>query len=134
MSGDRGHAQGVGRASGGADRGRRGSAAWRPDCSAGGGLGRPASRDGEALNEVAREVELAGGPFLAVPTDVADWPQVEDLARAAVDHFGRIDTWVNDAGVALGGTVEQTEIPEIERIFASTCWARSTGSRPHSPT
>lgn len=76
-----------------------------------------AARDGDALQEVAREVELAGGRALAVPTDVAEWPQVEALARAAVDGFGRIDTWVNDAGIALGGTVEATEIGEIERIF-----------------
>lgn len=76
-----------------------------------------AARDGEALNDVAREVELAGGRALAVPTDVADWPQVENLARAAADRFGRIDTWVNDAGVAMGGTVEATEIREIERLF-----------------
>ena len=48
---------------------------------------------------------------------MAEWPQVEDLARAAVEQFGRIDTWVNDAGVAIGGTVEQTELAEIERIF-----------------
>ena len=77
-----------------------------------------AARDAEALKEVARDVELAGGRALAVPTDVADWSQVEALARAAVDHFGRIDTWVNDAGVAIGGTVEETEIAEIERIFS----------------
>ncbi len=76
-----------------------------------------AARDADALREVAREVELAGGRALAVPTDVGDWPQVEALARAAVDHFGRIDTWVNDAGVAIGGTVEATEVAEVERIF-----------------
>ncbi len=76
-----------------------------------------AAREAEALEEVAREVELAGGKALAVPTDVGDWPQVEALARAAVDHFGRIDTWVNDAGVSVGGTVEATQIAEVERIF-----------------
>src|SRR5262249_6754475 len=54
---------------------------------------------------------------LVIPTDVAEWPQVEKLARAAVDHFGRIDTWVNDAGVSIGGTIEQTDLREIERIF-----------------
>ncbi len=76
-----------------------------------------AARDGDALKEVAREVELAGGRALAVPTDVGDWPQVEHLAHAAFEHFGRIDTWVNDAGIALGGMVEAVEIPEIEKIF-----------------
>jgi NADP-dependent 3-hydroxy acid dehydrogenase YdfG len=76
-----------------------------------------AARDEVALKEVAREVELAGGRALAVPTDVADWKQVEALAAAAVGYFGRIDTWVNDAGVSIGGTVEATELAEIERIF-----------------
>lgn len=76
-----------------------------------------AARDAEALQEVAREVELAGGRAVAVPTDVGDWSQVETLAQAAIDHFGRIDTWVNDAGVSIGRTVEATEIAEVERIF-----------------
>ena len=76
-----------------------------------------AARDADALHEVAREVELAGGRALAVPTDVGEWPQVEQLARAAFDRFGRIDTWVNDAGIAVGGTADSLEIPEIEKLF-----------------
>jgi NAD(P)-dependent dehydrogenase (short-subunit alcohol dehydrogenase family) len=76
-----------------------------------------AARDEEALREVAREVEAAGGRALAVATDVADGPQVERLAHAAVERFGRIDTWVNEAGDTRGGTVAATAIAEIERVF-----------------
>src|SRR4051794_23771867 len=75
-----------------------------------------AARDEAALREVAVEVERDGGRAHVVPTDVADWPRVERLAREAVEHFGRIDTWVNDAGITIGGTVEAHEIDEIERI------------------
>src|SRR4051794_10212327 len=75
-----------------------------------------AARDEKALREVAAEVEQEGGRAHVVPTDVADWPQVERLAREAVERFGRIDTWVNDAGITIGGTVEAHEIEEIERI------------------
>ena len=67
------------------------------------------------MREVAGEVEREGGRAHVVPTDVADGPRSK-LAREAVDRFGRIDTWVNDAGVAIGGTVEGHEIAEIERI------------------
>jgi short-subunit dehydrogenase len=76
-----------------------------------------AARDGEALREVAREVEAAGGRARAVPTDVAEWDQVRRLAEAAVARFGGIDTWVNNAGVSLGGLVEDCEVEEIERLI-----------------
>ncbi len=74
-----------------------------------------AARNEPALQEVAREVERLGGNPLVVVTDVAEWEQVDQLAREAVDQFGRIDTWVNVAAIAGYGTVEQTRVEEIER-------------------
>ena len=76
-----------------------------------------AARNETALNEVAGEIELAGGKAHAVVTDVAEWPQVEHLAQEAVTRFGRIDTWVNDAAVAEYATVEEMSIEEIDRII-----------------
>jgi NADP-dependent 3-hydroxy acid dehydrogenase YdfG/formylmethanofuran dehydrogenase subunit D len=75
-----------------------------------------AARDQAALNEVAAEAERAGGHALAVPTDVADWPQVERLAAAAFERFGRLDTWVNNAGIGLGGMIADQEVAEIARL------------------
>ena len=40
-----------------------------------------AARDETALHEVAGAVARAGGRTRTVPTDVADWPQVERLAQ-----------------------------------------------------
>jgi NAD(P)-dependent dehydrogenase (short-subunit alcohol dehydrogenase family) len=76
-----------------------------------------AARNEAALEEVAREVERLGGRAHVVPTDVAVWEQVERLAWVAVEHFGRIDTWINNAAVNEHATVEQTTIGEIERII-----------------
>lgn len=75
-----------------------------------------AARGEPALHEVAREIEAAGGRALVVPTDVGDRAQVERLAGAAVEHFGRIDTWVNDASVSVYATVEETTPEEFERV------------------
>jgi short-subunit dehydrogenase len=75
-----------------------------------------AARNAEALQATAREVEAAGGRALVVPTDVADSAQVLRLAEEAVNRFGRIDTWVNDAAVSEYGTVEEISLEEIERI------------------
>ena len=56
-----------------------------------------AARGVVALDAAATEVAEAGGTALVVATDVSDYVQVEALARAAVERFGRIDTWVNGA-------------------------------------
>jgi short-subunit dehydrogenase len=66
---------------------------------------------------VAREIERAGGKALPVVADVAEWNQVEALAAQAVERFGRIDTWVNNAAISSYGTVEQMEVDELARVI-----------------
>jgi 3-oxoacyl-[acyl-carrier protein] reductase len=54
---------------------------------------------------------LSGGqPPLAVPCDVTDGDQVQRLFATAVDHHGRIDIVVNNAG--LGGTAPLVEMTD----------------------
>lgn len=65
-----------------------------------------AARRANPLEEVAAECVAHGVGALAVPTDVADPVAVEALANAAVERFGRIDGWVNAAGVSLIGPFE----------------------------
>lgn len=76
-----------------------------------------AARSEESLRDVAREVLTAGGQALVVPTDVTDRAQVDRLARTADERFGRIDTWVNDAGVSQYATVEDSTAEEIEQVI-----------------
>ena len=74
-----------------------------------------AARNEAALREVEQEVERFGGRAHAVLTDVAEWDQVDRLAREAVDRFGRIDTWINNAAASEYATVEEMTVEEIER-------------------
>jgi NAD(P)-dependent dehydrogenase (short-subunit alcohol dehydrogenase family) len=76
-----------------------------------------AARNEAALHEVAKEIDRLGGVAQVVVTDVAEWSQVERLAQAAVDRFGRIDTWVNNAAVSAYATVEELTVEEIERVL-----------------
>jgi short-subunit dehydrogenase len=76
-----------------------------------------AARNEEALRKVANLIDQRGGRSLVVPTDVTDWGQVQHLAETTVDTFGRIDTWVNNAGVSVYATAEQTEVEETQRII-----------------
>jgi len=65
---------------------------------------------------VAGDIEHLGGRAQVVPTDVAHWPQVALLENAALARFGRIDTWINNAGVNEHAAVADITIEEIDRI------------------
>ena len=52
----------------------------------------------EAANEVVAEIEALGAQGLAVQADVSDFESAKALAKAAKDHFGKIDVLVNNAG------------------------------------
>lgn len=87
-----------------------------------------AARNGEALAEIRAEIERQGGEALDVVTDVSDRAQVEALARAAIARYGRIDTWVNDAGLSIIGRLEQVEDSDHRRLFDVNFWGVVYGS------
>jgi|SRR5215212_143702 NAD(P)-dependent dehydrogenase (short-subunit alcohol dehydrogenase family) len=73
-----------------------------------------AARSEGALLEAAAECKGLGGRALAVPTDVKDWKAVERLARRTVEHFCRIDVWVNNAVLVAVGRLENVP-PDANR-------------------
>lgn len=75
-----------------------------------------AARRADALREVEREILARGGRALAVPTDVAREADMQHLADTAVARFGRIDAWVNNAGVAALGPFDQVPLADHRRI------------------
>jgi NADP-dependent 3-hydroxy acid dehydrogenase YdfG len=64
-----------------------------------------AARGQEALEDTAEACRRAGAETLVVAADVGDADAVDRLARQTVERFGRIDVWVNNAGVILYGRV-----------------------------
>ena len=77
-----------------------------------------AARGREGLEEVAREVEDAGGEALVVPTDVTDITAAEALLSAALDKFGRIDLLVNNAGYNRRGDVADIDPASLAQIIS----------------
>lgn len=57
-----------------------------------------AARRTHEIEAVAGEIVSRNGRAIAVTTDVTDDDSLENLARAAIDEFGRLDIWVNNAG------------------------------------
>ncbi len=76
-----------------------------------------AARNVRDLEAAVEAIRADGGEAIAVPTEVADYAQVEALARRAVEAYGRIDTWVNAAAVMLYGTFESIPIDEFRRVL-----------------
>ena len=76
-----------------------------------------AARREQTLAEVAEQCEQAGGTALSVPTDVTDAAAVQALADAAVNFGGRIDVWVNNAGVLAAGPFDETPVSVHDQVI-----------------
>jgi short-subunit dehydrogenase len=88
-----------------------------------------AARRADALQKVATECENRGGRALVVPTDVAAEAAVQELARRAVESFGRIDVWVNNAAVTLFGRFEETPPEAYRRVLETNLFGYIHGAR-----
>jgi NAD(P)-dependent dehydrogenase (short-subunit alcohol dehydrogenase family) len=76
-----------------------------------------AARSTEALDSLVAEIERKGGQAVAVTTDVTDPEAVRELAGIVESRFGRVDTWVNNAAVAVWGKVEDISDAEFARVM-----------------
>ena len=76
------------------------------------------ARRRDRLEDVAAEIDKAGGTALVVEADITNRRQAEAAVRQAVERFGRLDTLVNNAGLMLLGAVVGTDPEEWERMIA----------------
>ena len=54
---------------------------------------------------------------IAIKLDVTDAEQVTAAVKQAQERFGKIDVLVNNAGIGYFGAIEESEEPEIRRMF-----------------
>lgn len=76
-----------------------------------------AARREEALNEVAAECKAVGSEALVMPTDTTDAGQMNTLAAMAQHWGGRIDVWINNAGLLAAGAFEQTPLSVHHKVI-----------------
>jgi NADP-dependent 3-hydroxy acid dehydrogenase YdfG len=87
-----------------------------------------ASRSGKTLAEICQRINDAGGHAIYVVADVGDREQLERIAGVALQKFGRIDTWVNDAGVSIYGRLDEVSEEDSRRLFDTNFWGVVNGS------
>lgn len=76
-----------------------------------------AARNIRALRRLEEAAASMSGSITAVEADVTSSADLHAAAATAVAQHGRIDTWVNGAGVAIWATVEQTDPEEVRRVL-----------------
>ena len=74
-----------------------------------------AARRKDKLDAVAQEI---GAQVFAVVTDVTKKSDVERLAKAAIERFGRIDVWVNNAGRGISRSVADLSDEDLDAMWA----------------
>lgn len=87
-----------------------------------------AARSEDVLNQVVADINVDGGDAICVIADVSDRSQVENIARTAIDRYGRIDTWVNDAGLSIYGRLHEVSDEDHRRLFDINFWGVVNGS------
>jgi short-subunit dehydrogenase len=88
-----------------------------------------AARDEAELQAVVAEISARGGEAIAVGADVANAEDVERIAERAMGTFGRIDTWVNNAGVSIYGKLVDVPLDDQRRLFETNFWGLVHGCR-----
>jgi short-subunit dehydrogenase len=87
-----------------------------------------AARSEHTLNDIVERLNAAGNEVIAVACDVAERQQVEAVADAALARFGQIDTWVNNAGLAIYGRLDEVTEADSRRLFDVNFWGVVNGS------
>lgn len=88
-----------------------------------------AARSREVLEEVAAECISLGGKVHVVQTDVTKEEDVESLAAEAVNTFGKIDVWLNNAAALVFGEFTKIPIEDFRRILETNLFGFIYGAR-----
>jgi NAD(P)-dependent dehydrogenase (short-subunit alcohol dehydrogenase family) len=85
------------------------------------------ARNEEELLLIQNEMRKMGHETAFAVADVAEEDQVRSAADHCIDTFGRIDTFINNAGISIYARVLDTETDEARRLFDTNFWGVVNG-------
>jgi NADP-dependent 3-hydroxy acid dehydrogenase YdfG len=86
------------------------------------------ARNTRALESLVSMIGSTGGDAMSLAADVSVRDEVTAVAKAAVERFGRIDTWVNNAGISIYGRLDEVSEAESRHLFDINFWGVVNGS------
>lgn len=91
------------------------------------------SRDAEALEQLTAAIRRDGGSAVGIAAEASDSGAVIRVRDFALTSFGRFDTWINNAGNHLFGTIRETPPDDARRLFDVNFWGSGHGCRAAVP-
>ncbi|CAH2901786.1 MAG: Short-chain dehydrogenase/reductase SDR [uncultured Paraburkholderia sp.] len=87
----------------------------------------------DALAQAVDTLRAAGADAIGVPTDVSSATQVEALAQAALDAFGKVHLLFSNAGVGSGGLLWESSANDWSWVFGVNVMGVAHGVRAFAP-
>jgi short-subunit dehydrogenase len=81
------------------------------------------ARTPEQLGQAHIELESAGAEVMSMTVDVTDQRQVQAMIIDILEHYGRLDVLVNNAGMTQVGPQENMGVNEYEEAMKTNFWA-----------
>lgn len=73
-------------------------------------------RSVENLQKVRKNCENSEATFIT-PADLTKESDIEKIVQNTVDHYGKIDVLINNAGIIETGTIENTSLAQYDRLM-----------------
>ncbi len=86
------------------------------------------SRNGNVMRDIVEGINDDGGNAAYAVADVGDPAAVRAAANHTVATFGRIDSWINCAGVAIYAKLTETPEDEHQRLFQTNYFGAVHGA------
>jgi NAD(P)-dependent dehydrogenase (short-subunit alcohol dehydrogenase family) len=81
------------------------------------------ARSADKLELVRQQLEREGAEVIGLPIDVTEREQVQAMIRDVINHYGRLDVLINNAGIIQVGAQENMDIQDYERAMQTNFWA-----------
>ena len=86
------------------------------------------ARSTQVLDSLMTVIRSYGSQAIQVAADVSVREEVMAAAQAAIRHFGRIDTWINNAGLSIYGRLDEVSEADSRHLFDVNFWGVVNGS------
>ncbi|MGL5833228.1 MAG: SDR family NAD(P)-dependent oxidoreductase, partial [Waterburya sp.] len=75
------------------------------------------ARSSEAAEATVKEITDAGGEAIALQADVSQSAEVDNLIKATLEQFGRIDVLVNNAGITQDTLLLRMKLEQWQAVI-----------------
>ncbi len=87
----------------------------------------------EGLDAAVANLTASGHKAIGVRTDVSVESQIQALAQATLDEFGSVHVVANNAGIGIGGAVDEMSLEDWKWVIDVDLWSVIYGVRTFLP-